>query len=49
MLDEKGFDNWAGDYDESEVYPVIQELSQEIEGLRFIKISPCSGVCIIKK
>ncbi|MBS1419775.1 MAG: class I SAM-dependent methyltransferase [Oscillospiraceae bacterium] len=39
----------GGDWDESEVYPVIQELSQEIEGLRFIKISPCSGVCIIKK
>lgn len=37
------------DWDASEIYPVVQELSREIEGLQFIKISPCSGVCVIKK
>lgn len=39
----------GGDWDDEEIYMVADTLSKEIAGMRFVKISHCSGVVRIEK
>jgi hypothetical protein len=46
MMNSKGFDNWAGEYDE--IYMVANEIESELNREEFatdyVQISPCAGV-----